>query len=128
VLFPYNHSLLQDDTYRADVETLRSLCVDRGVALQTIKSIARGRWPQRTGREFSWYEPLTAPDAIGRAVRVVLSEDDLFLNTTSDARLLPTLVEMASHDLSAPTDAEMLADADTFGITPLFDGAELERI
>ena len=128
VLFPYNNSLLQDEAYCADVTALRSLCAERGVAVQTIKSIARGRWPERTGREFSWYEPLTDPDAIGRAVRFVLSEDDLFLNTTSDARLLPTLVEMASGDLTAPTDAAMRADADTFGITPLFDGAELERI
>jgi aryl-alcohol dehydrogenase-like predicted oxidoreductase len=128
VLFPYNHSLLQDDAYRSDVEALRSLCLERGVAVQTIKSIARGRWPERTGREFSWYEPLTEPDAIGRAVRYVLSEDDLFLNTTSDARLLSALVDAASGDLTPPTDTEMLADAETYGITPLFDGAELERI
>jgi aryl-alcohol dehydrogenase-like predicted oxidoreductase len=128
VLFPYNHSLLQDEAYRHDVDALRSLCAERGVAAQTIKAIARGRWPERTGREFSWYEPLTDPDAIGRAVRFVLAEDDLFLNTTSDARLLSTLVEMASGDLTAPSDAEMAEDADTFGITPLFDGAELERI
>jgi aryl-alcohol dehydrogenase-like predicted oxidoreductase len=128
VLFPYNHSLLQDDAYRSDVEALRSLCAERGVAVQTIKSIARGRWPERTGREFSWYEPLTDPDAIGRAVRFVLCEADLFLDTTSDARLLSTLVEVASGDLTAPSEAEMRADAATFGITPLFDGAELERI
>ena len=128
VLFPFNAVLLRDDHYRADVEALRAVCVERGVAMQTIKSIARGRWSERTGREFSWYEPLTDPDAIGRAVRYVLANDDLFLNTTSDARLLPHVIAAASGDLSAPSGDEVDADIDRFDITPLFDGAELERI
>ena len=52
----------------------------------------------------------------------------LFLNTTSDARLLPMVVDAASGDLTAPTDDELRADVVEQGITPLFDGAELERI
>lgn len=128
VLFPYNRALLRSDAYRADVETLRAVCAERHVAVQTIKSIARGRWPERTGREFSWYEPLSDPDAIARAVRYVLAEDDLFLNTTSDARLLPLVLEAAAGDLTAPSDDEMDADIETFGITPLFAAGDLERI
>lgn len=128
VLFPYNRALLRIEAYRADVEALRDLCAARGVAVQTIKAIARGRWPERTGAEFSWYEPLTAPDAITRAVRFVLAEDDLFVDTTSDARLLPLLVEAASGDLTRPTDADMDADIDAYGITPLFADGDLERI
>ena len=38
------------------------------------------------------------------------------------------LVDAASGDLTAPSDDELVADEDQFGITPLFDGAELERI
>lgn len=128
VLFPYNHSLLGLDDYRADVGTLRSLCGERGVAAQTIKSIARGRWDDPGQPHFSWYEPLSEPDAITRAVRFVLAEPGLFLNTTSDARLLPAVLRAAEGDLTAPTDAEMVADAERFGVTPLFDGRELERI
>ena len=44
VLFPYNHSLLAEPAYRADVEALVERCDADGVALQTIKSIARRRW------------------------------------------------------------------------------------
>ncbi|HSJ91268.1 MAG TPA: aldo/keto reductase [Ilumatobacter sp.] len=128
VLFPYNRALLRSDAYRADVEALRAICAERGVAVQTIKSIARGRWPERTGQEFSWYEPLADPSAIARAVRFVLAEDDLFLDTTSDARLLPLLVDAASGDLHRPSDDEMDADIDDFGITPLFAEGDLERI
>lgn len=128
VLFPYNRALLVDDAYRADVEALRAVCAERGVAAQTIKSIARGRWPERTGREFSWYEPLRDPAAIARAVRYVLSNHDLFLNTTSDATLLPLVLDAAAGPLERPSDGEMDADIDELGITPLFAPGELERI
>ncbi len=128
VLFPYNRALLRNEEYRADVDALRQLCVDRGIAAQTIKSIARGRWADPTAGQYSWYEPISDPAAIARAVRYVLGSEDLFLNTTSDARLLPFIFEAASGDLDLPGEAEMDADIDDLGITPLFDGGALERI
>ena len=128
VLFPYNHVLLRNDAYRADVDALRTICADRNVAVQTIKAISRGRWPDPAERHFSWYEPLTEPEAIGRAVRHVLGNDDLFLNTSSDARLLLLTVAAAQGDLELPSDAEMDADVERFGITALFAEGALERI
>jgi aryl-alcohol dehydrogenase-like predicted oxidoreductase len=128
VLLPFNHTLLQIDAYREDVDSLTALCAERGVAVQTIKSIARGRWPEGARPRYSWYQPLTDPEAIARAVRYVLSHEQLFLNTTSDATMLPLVLAAAAGDLAAPADDELVADAETFGITPLFDGAELERI
>ena len=77
---------------------------------------------------FSWYDPLTDPAAIARAVRFVLARPQMFLNTTSDARLIGSIVEAANGDLTAPTDDEMRADIVDQGITPLFDGDVLERI
>jgi hypothetical protein len=38
------------------------------------------------------------------------------------------VVEAASGDLTSPTDDELRADVAEQGITPLFDGAALERI
>jgi hypothetical protein len=52
----------------------------------------------------------------------------MFLNTTSDARLVPMIIDTAIGDLSAPTEDEMRADVVEQGITPLFDGQALERI
>ena len=113
----------------AEVEALLALCGERGVAVQTIKSIARRRWPDgATSGRRSWYEPLTDPAAIARAVRFVLSDQRLFLNTTSDATLLPHVLEAAAGDLARPTEAELAADVEAEAITPLFDGAALERI
>jgi aryl-alcohol dehydrogenase-like predicted oxidoreductase len=128
VLLPVNFILLDEPGYRGDVEALLDRCAERGVAVQTIKSIARGRWTDESAPHFSWYDPLTDPAAIDRAVRFVLANPQLFLNSSSDARLLPAIVEAASGELSAPTDEEMRADVVAEGITPLFDRAELERI
>lgn len=131
VLLPYSYVALQDDAYRADVEALLALCAEREVAVQTIKAVARRRWPDdHEGPRFSWYEPVTDPAAIDRAVRWVLSHDQLFLNTSSDARLLPAILAAAeaSTDGAVPTEAELQADVVEHGITPLFDGAALERI
>ncbi len=128
VLFPYNRSLMLDDAYRADVTELREMCTTRSVAMQTIKSIARGRWADDSAGRFSWYEPISDPEAIGRAVRYVLGNGDLFLNSTSDARLLPLIFEAASGNLDLPGADEMDRDIADLGITPLFDGDALELI
>ena len=128
VLLPINFILLDQPEYRVEVEELLALCADRGVAVQTIKAIARGRWSDGDMRKFSWYEPLADPDAIDRAVRFVLSNPQMFLNTTSDARLLSATVDAASGDLSRPTDDELRTDIVEQAITPLFDGQALERI
>jgi aryl-alcohol dehydrogenase-like predicted oxidoreductase len=129
VLLPFSYVALQDPAYRADVDALLEVCGDRQVAVQTIKAVARRRWPaDHDGPRYSWYEPLDDGDAIARAVRWVLGHDGLFLNTSSDARLLPAILDAASSPGSTPSDAEMQADLDAHGIQPLFDGEALERI
>ena len=121
--------MLENPDYRRDAEALLSVCADKNVAVQTIKSIAVGRWPDdHDGPRFSWYEPLVDPDAIGRAVRSVLAKPQLFLNTSSDARKLPTLFSAAEAGGPAPSIEELRADIERFAMSPLFDGAELERI
>ncbi len=129
VLLPVSYVALQDQAYRADVDELLALCAERQVAVQTIKAIARRRWPAgHDGRRFSWYEPVQDPAAIGRAVRWVLGHDQLFLNTSSDATLLAAALDAAADTGPVPTDDEMQADVDAHGISALFDGADLERI
>jgi aryl-alcohol dehydrogenase-like predicted oxidoreductase len=129
VLFPYNHALLSLPSYRSDVERLINLCADRRVAIQTIKSVARRRWsPDAEGPRNSWYEPLPDGGALGRAVAYVLGRPGLFLNSSSDLRILRPILEAAEAPASVPGDAEMRRDADDLDIAALFDGAELERI
>ncbi|MGD0742861.1 MAG: aldo/keto reductase [Acidimicrobiales bacterium] len=129
VMLPYNFTMRADPNYRADVEELLAVCAERNVAVQTIKSVARRRWPQDASSERrSWYEPIGDPDAIARAVHYVLGRPGLFLALSSDYRLLRQILEAASHPAPVPSDNEMATDRDTFGINQLFDGGELEQI
>ncbi len=129
VLLPYSFVALQVESYRADVEELLAVCAERQVAVQTIKGIARRRWPDGyEGRRFSWYQPIEEPDALARAVRWVLGNPQVFLNTSSDARLMRAALDAAVAGGARPTDAEMQADVDAQEVQPLFDGAALERI
>jgi aryl-alcohol dehydrogenase-like predicted oxidoreductase len=131
VLLPYNFLLLQDSDYRAELEALLAECAERRVAVQTIKSVARRRWSTDAGPRYSWYEPVSESAALERAVRYVLARPAVFLNTSSDARLLQLILEAAescARRPDSPSDAQMQADVDALGMKPLFDGHDLERI
>ncbi len=114
VLLPYNYMQMQEERYRNEFEELYALCQEKGVAMQTIKSIAKRRWREDDeSPRFSWYEPHRDDDIIERAVHFVLKRDGLFLNTTSDARLLPKIfaaVESFNQGVSDNLDAEVAGD------------------
>lgn len=120
VLLPYNFPMLAQPAYAADVETLLATCRARGVAVQTIKAVARRRWQDAAGAKFSWYEPLRDGDAIRRAVHHVLARPGLFLNTTSDATILPAILGAAEEPVVAPGEAELRADTERHAMEPLF--------
>ena len=107
------------------------MCAERNVAVQTIKSIARRRWPEAKPapgeKRQSWYEPLTDPVAIARAVRFVLGNPRLFVDSSSAIDQLPHVLAAAETAVT-PSEADLATDVTAFDITPLFDGAELERI
>ncbi|MEQ8842182.1 MAG: aldo/keto reductase [Acidimicrobiales bacterium] len=129
VLFPYNHSLISTfPDYAADVDLLRDVCARQGVAAQTIKSLARRRWDDPDQPHFSWYEPIDDEGARRRAIEYVLGEPDLFLNTSSDARLLEETLAIAVDRRAPADDAQLARDRAQAGITPIFDGAGLELI
>ena len=122
VLFPYNYPMLSQPAYSADVDALLADCRARGVAVQTIKAVARRRWPEgASGKRFSWYEPLRDPAALRRAVHWVLARPGLFLNTTSDASLLPAVLAAAAAPVEPPDEAEMRADLARESMAPLFE-------
>ena len=121
VLAPYNYSLMQDTRYAADFDALAAACAEHGVALQTIKAVSRRRWREGDeAKRFSWYMPLEDPEAIRRAVHYTLSRPGLFLNTTSDARLLPAIFDAAEAPREAVSDDALRADTERYGIEPLF--------
>ena len=130
VLFPYNHSLLAEPAYRADVEALVERCAADGVALQTIKSIARRRWPD---------------DAAGPALRLVRAADRPGRDRPGGALRAVRPPPVPQHDerrppAAAPRRGRLRSARPPVrrragrrrrrrsASTPIFDGGDLERI
>ena len=120
VLAPYNWVQMQDERYADRFEALAAVCAEKGVALQTIKSLARRRWDGRTATAATWYEPLREQEDVDLAVHWVLGRPEAFLLTTGDVEILPRLLDAAERFERRPSDEEMAALADRREITPLF--------
>ena len=100
-----------NEQYAADFLELRQVCVARGVAVQTIKSLCRRPWPEGQQNRATWYQPLEEPADIDLAVSYILSDPDLFLNSVGDIHLLPLVLESARRfsegDLTSPSEKNM---------------------
>ena len=121
ILVPYNYAMMQQPQYADDFNALYNMCQNRGVAMQTIKSIAARRWQDDDEeKRFSWYRPITDADAMKRAIDFVLSRENLFVNTSSDATLLERSLDAIAQP-TAEVDLALLAeDAQRFGVEALF--------
>jgi aryl-alcohol dehydrogenase-like predicted oxidoreductase len=120
VLLPLNYVMMQNAQYAADFESLLDVCRERGVAVQTIKSIAKGEWGKKTHTRTVWYEPLEDQVSIDKAVQWVLGWPDVFLNTAGDVNLLPKVLDAATRFKAAPPDEEMQELVREHEIEPLF--------
>jgi aryl-alcohol dehydrogenase-like predicted oxidoreductase len=126
VLVPYNYLLYQNHEYAQAVDTLFRSCKSQGIAVQTIKSIARRPW-QGEKRRTTWYEPLEEQSDIDLAVSWVLNQPDVFINTVGDIDLLPLVLEAASRfgdTPEPPTRAEMEELLNRNSMESIFEPAE----
>src|SRR5262249_60933456 len=96
------------------------ICGRRNVAVQIIKSIARGPWATTDRTHTTWYQPLEDQADIDRAVHWVQGLPGVFLNTVGDLTLLPKVLEAASRFERRPSDEEMATMLDAQRITSLF--------
>lgn len=120
VLLPYSYVMMQNPQYAADFEALMALCQERNVAVQTIKSLVRGPWGEKTRIRATWYEPLEGQAAIDRAVHWVLGRPGVFLNTVGDINLLPKVLDAASRFDRRPVEEEMQEEVGRMDMAPLF--------
>jgi aryl-alcohol dehydrogenase-like predicted oxidoreductase len=120
VLLPYNYFMAQDERYRRSFEELLRMCRERNVAVQVIKSIARGPWATTERSHTTWYQPLEDQEDIDRAVHWVLDLPDVFLNTVGDLTLLPRVLDAASRFAERPADDVMGAMLASQRMTSLF--------
>jgi aryl-alcohol dehydrogenase-like predicted oxidoreductase len=122
VLLPMNPAMLRDPRYRDEFDALLATCRSREVAVQTIKSVARRRWADGTQPTHdTWYEPLTDPGDVERAVHWALAQHpDVFVNTAGDLRLLAPMIRATETFASRPRDAEIGAVESRTPLEPLF--------
>ena len=120
VLMPYNAFMAQQDRYRETFEQTLTICRERNVAVQIIKSIARGPWATADRTHTTWYQPLEDQADIDRAVHWVLGLPGVFINTAGDVRLLPRVLDAASRFKGRPSDAEMATMVEGRRVTSLF--------
>jgi aryl-alcohol dehydrogenase-like predicted oxidoreductase len=120
VLLPYNIFFHRDARYRQAFEEVLAICRERNVAVQVIKSIARGPWAATERTHTTWYQPLEAQADIDRAIHWAMGLPGVHLNTAGDLTLLPRILDAASRFERRPDDAEMTAMLDSTRMTSLF--------
>jgi aryl-alcohol dehydrogenase-like predicted oxidoreductase len=120
VLLPYNFFFAQNERYRQAFEEVLAIARERTVAVQVIKSIARGPWATTERTRTTWYQPLEAPADIDRAVHWAMGVPGVHLNTAGDLALLPRVLEAAARFERRPADEEMTTMLETTRMTSLF--------
>jgi len=121
VLLPYNYGLMQNTRYAADFNELLGLCRTRNIAVQTIKSIARGPWGKRPKTYNTYfYDPLETQTGIDMSVQWALGLPDSFMITAGDMLLLPKILEAANRFEGRPPEDEMNAMMAEYRIQPIF--------
>jgi aryl-alcohol dehydrogenase-like predicted oxidoreductase len=117
VLLPFNFVLSTMEEYRPHFDRLRELCRQKNIAVQTIKSIARGPWERAPKTRSTWYRPLEEQEDIDRAVHWVLGFPGLFLCSTGDLDLMPKVLDAADRFKAAPSRDEMEEMRSRLGMT-----------
>jgi len=121
VLLPYNFFMAGNARYRESFEDVLRICRERSVAVQIIKTIARGPWAISDRTHTTWYQPLEAQADIDRAIHWIMGLlPDVFINTAGDLNVLPKVLDAASRFARRPADEAMAEMAGATRMTSLF--------
>lgn len=121
VLLPYNYCQMLNSRYANDFNDLYKICLNRNVAFQTIKAIARRAWDNRPKTHNTYfYEPLTNPQVIAKSIHWALGLHNSFVISAGDLELLPSILAVANTFEAVPSDEEMQSLMDEYAIQPIF--------
>ena len=121
ILLPLNWFAAQHAVYAADFERTVGIAEQRGVAVQTIKSLARGPWAAGAEKNrATWYQPLEAMNDIRAAVHWILARPAVFLLSPGDVGILPLVLKAAAEPIAPPAPALMAALAQRAGLASIF--------
>ncbi len=121
VLLPHNYIMMQNPRYENDFKELIELCIERNVAVQTIKSVSRRPWEERSKNYNTYfYEPLETQDAIDKALHWSMGLPNSFVITAGDMQILPKILDAAKRFEKQPSDKEMKAIVEKYDIRKIF--------
>jgi aryl-alcohol dehydrogenase-like predicted oxidoreductase len=121
VLLPYNFLTMRNAYYAVNFDALQATCEERGVAVQTIKSVARRPWSGREHTRATWYEPYEEQDDLDLAVWWALGRAGTHVIAPGDVDLLPKVLDAAArYPGAAPPDGELRTLAERTTADPLF--------
>ena len=111
VMFPLAAVMYRNPAYRRDAEALLAMARERNIGVQTIKLMARGGWGDRERETNTWYDPHREQTDIDKAVCWTLSQPVHTAPSSSDAALLPKILDAAERfrPLSQEEQEEIVA-------------------
>ena len=121
VLLPYNFVTMRNAYYAANFDALQETCRQRGIAVQTIKSVARRPWSGREHTRATWYEPYEDQADLDLSVWWALGRDGTHVIAPGDVDLLPKVLDAASrYPGTPPPDEDLRALSERAVADPLF--------
>ena len=97
VLLPVNYVLHGHPEPQNDYEPVLEKAKERNIGVIAMKSIAKGPYPTEERTRNTWYQPFTARDEIGEALRFTLSQPVTTAATSSDMEIARMQIEVAEN-------------------------------
>ncbi|WP_298004721.1 aldo/keto reductase [Anaerolinea sp.] len=120
ILLPCNFMLLQNPEYAKNFHRVLTLCREKNVAVQCIKTLQRRPYGDGPHTHATWYQPFDEPQAVQMAVHWALAIPGIFINTVGDIHVLPLMLEAAANPKPAPSDDEMRELMSRYEAAPLW--------
>jgi aryl-alcohol dehydrogenase-like predicted oxidoreductase len=120
VLLPVNYVLHAHPEPRNDYEPVLEKCSERSIGVIAMKSIAKGPYPTEEKTRNTWYQPFTARDEIGEALRFTLSQPVTTAATSSDMEIARMQIELGENFNPMEQGEQMALLAKASGYRPLF--------
>ncbi len=120
VLLPFNFLTMQISYYAENFNALQATCRERGVAVQTIKSLAYRPWMGREHTASTWYEPLKETTDIDLALHWALGREGIHVISAGDVEVLPHVLAAAERFKQATSDEDMRLLVERTKMEPIF--------
>jgi len=122
VMTSANRMMAARPAYLREWTALLDRCQRDDVGVHVLKATAKGPWGDRARTLNTWYEPLTDPADVRKAVAWLLAQPVTTLCTPGDSSLLPDLLDAAESWRAVDPAAADLLLADP-GYSNFFDAA-----